>query len=58
MHYRTERGMASVRARLIIGADGALSQVARQEVVPKGPKCVFAYHEIVSAPESGAAQPG
>jgi geranylgeranyl reductase len=51
VHFRTESGMTSVRARLVIGADGALSQVARQEVAPKGPKCVFAYHEIVRAPE-------
>lgn len=51
VHFRTDDGMSSVRARLVIGADGALSQVARQEVAPKGPKCVFAYHEIVRAPE-------
>ena len=53
VHYRTAKGaLASVRARLVIGADGALSQVARQEVAAKGAKCVFAYHEIVRAPES------
>lgn len=50
VHYDTESGPASVRARLIIGADGALSQVARQEVNPKGPAYVFAYHEIVRVP--------
>ncbi len=47
VHYRTDQGSATVRARLIIGADGALSQVARQEINPKGPAYVFAYHEIV-----------
>jgi geranylgeranyl diphosphate/geranylgeranyl-bacteriochlorophyllide a reductase len=40
-----------VRARLVIGADGARSQVAKQAIpgahrVP----CVFAYHEIVETP--------
>lgn len=50
VHYRTAAGDESVRARLIVGADGALSQVARQEVDAKGPPCVFAYHEIVRAP--------
>ena len=43
----------SVRARYIIGADGALSQVARQ-CVPRADegKFVFAYHEIVKSPET------
>jgi len=50
VHFSTEAGPASVRTRLVIGADGALSQVARQEVAPKGPRCVFAYHEIVRSP--------
>ncbi|MFM8301835.1 MAG: geranylgeranyl diphosphate reductase [Gemmatimonadota bacterium] len=41
----------SVRARYIIGADGALSQVARQ-CIPRADegKFVFAYHEIVESP--------
>lgn len=46
----TER--VRVRARMVIGADGAISQVAKQEI--KGAhktKYVFAYHEIVRAPE-------
>jgi geranylgeranyl diphosphate/geranylgeranyl-bacteriochlorophyllide a reductase len=44
---------SSVRARAIIGADGALSQVARQ-CVPRSDegKFVFAYHEIIKSPES------
>jgi geranylgeranyl reductase len=53
VHYRRNEEPASVRARLVIGADGALSKVARQEVAPKGPAYVFAYHEIVRAPEAG-----
>jgi len=41
----------SVRARAIVGADGALSQVARQ-CVPRADegKFVFAYHEIIKSP--------
>ncbi|MFN5350829.1 MAG: geranylgeranyl diphosphate reductase [Polaromonas sp.] len=43
---------ARVRARCIIGADGARSEVARQTVPGAShPKCVFAYHEIVRAPQ-------
>ncbi|HEU4408968.1 MAG TPA: geranylgeranyl diphosphate reductase [Polyangiaceae bacterium] len=55
VRYRTARGEASAAARLVIGADGALSQVARQEVAPEGPPFVFAYHEIVRAPAAGAS---
>ena len=59
VHYfageeRDKSEPASVRARLVIGADGARSAVARQEI--KGAekmKFVFAYHEIVKAPEAG-----
>jgi len=41
----------AVRARLVIGADGARSAVGRQEVQgAERVKCVFAYHEIVEAP--------
>lgn len=41
--------------RLIIGADGAKSRVARAEV-PGADKVplVFAYHEIIAAPDAGA----
>ncbi len=47
---------AEVRTRLLIGADGAVSQVARQHVAgaDKMP-CVFAYHEITEAPKAGTA---
>ncbi len=46
--------LVRVRARSVIGADGARSQVARQTI--KGGdrgKCVFAYHEIIRAPSDG-----
>jgi len=47
---------ASVRARTVIGADGALSAVARQCV--RGAErmpYVFAYHEIVRSPSGASA---
>ncbi len=42
---------ATVRTRMVIGADGALSKVARQEIkrADEG-RCVFAYHEIIESP--------
>ncbi len=43
-----------VRARVVVAADGARSKLAQQEV--KGAdkvKSVFAYHEIVRAPQAG-----
>ncbi len=48
-----ERALAT---RYVIGADGARSGVARQEV-PGGDKIpyVIAYHEIIAPPEPGAA---
>jgi geranylgeranyl reductase len=40
-----------LRTRLIIGADGAVSAVARQEVrEAQKPRYVFAYHEIIRTP--------
>ena len=43
----------SVRAKFVIGADGAKSEVARQCVEgAEKTKYVFAYHEIVKAPEN------
>jgi geranylgeranyl reductase len=46
-----------VRARSVIGADGAKSKVAKQEV-PAAAKvpCVFAYHEIIESPADGAGK--
>ncbi len=48
--------MEEVRARTVIGADGANSAVARQ-CIPGGRRgrYVFAYHEIVRAPAGGSA---
>jgi geranylgeranyl reductase len=50
--------LARVRARTIIGADGAASAVARQEV-PSAARIryVYAYHEIVRSPRSDARDP-
>jgi geranylgeranyl diphosphate/geranylgeranyl-bacteriochlorophyllide a reductase len=49
--YRATDGLVRVRTRCVIGADGALSKVARQEVDAKGPPFVFAYHELVRTPD-------
>ena len=51
--YRRTRGgpLEQVRARAVIGCDGARSAVARQNL--KGAErmpCVFAYHEVVASP--------
>ena len=64
VHYRSagrrtqgasaDHDVQAVRARAIVGADGARSEVARQAGVPGAdqPKCVYAYHEIVRAPSA------
>jgi geranylgeranyl reductase len=46
-----------VRAKVLIGADGANSAVAREAGVPEAEKVryVFAYHEIVRSPRDGGA---
>ena len=51
-HQRGAGTPATVRARVVIGADGARSHVAREARVPNAErtKYVFAYHEIVRAP--------
>jgi geranylgeranyl diphosphate/geranylgeranyl-bacteriochlorophyllide a reductase len=56
VHYRPQRAprgaaLERVRARAVIGADGAISAVARQ-AVPGAQRMrhVFAYHEIVRSP--------
>jgi geranylgeranyl reductase len=54
IHYNTATNEpAQVRARCVVGADGAKSQVARQ-CVPGSDhvKYVFAYHEIVRSPKA------
>ena len=50
--------VASVRARCVIGADGAKSAVARQ-VVPGADRgrYVFAYHEIIRTPQGEGVDP-
>lgn len=46
--------MEAVDARMIVGADGALSAVARQAIPgAEHARHVFAYHEIISAPDTG-----
>ena len=55
VHYACKASgeLRSVRGRQIVGADGALSAVARQEIRGADKtKFVFAYHEIVAAPEA------
>lgn len=54
--YRDGRSgdIMRVRAKAVIGADGARSAVARQNL--KGADrvpCVFAYHEVIKSPETG-----
>jgi geranylgeranyl reductase len=50
-HTRGEGVPASVRARSVVGADGARSEVARQAVPgAERTRYVFAYHEIIRAP--------
>ncbi len=61
LHYLpagTARGSASatVRARLVVGADGARSEVAHQEIAGGDEiPYVAAYHEIVESPSEGEA---
>jgi geranylgeranyl reductase len=59
VHYAGADGETRVRARMVVGADGANSAVARVALPKvKCAKFVFAYHEIVAAPavETGAYQ--
>lgn len=53
--YHEARGdeVRKVRTRLVIGADGARSGVARENIpgAERNP-CVFAYHEVVRSPQS------
>lgn len=53
--FRRERGapIERIRARCIIGADGARSSVAKQSLPgAERVKCVFAYHEIIKSPDN------
>jgi geranylgeranyl diphosphate/geranylgeranyl-bacteriochlorophyllide a reductase len=49
-----DKTLSRVRARMIIGADGARSAVARQ-ALPEAQEmpCVFAYHEVIESPSAG-----
>jgi len=50
-HGHGDGHASTVRARAVLGADGARSAVARQAVPgAEQIECVFAYHEIVRAP--------
>jgi geranylgeranyl reductase len=52
-------GSIEVRTRLVIGADGARSKVARQEIPGGGDvRCVFAYHEIITSPPDSTTYDG
>jgi geranylgeranyl reductase len=56
VHFRTKDGDATqcVQARVVIGADGAASVVARQEIEgAHRMRYVYAYHEIVRSPVAG-----
>jgi len=55
VHFRDADGRQQVvRARAIIGADGARSAVAQQALPrERDVPCVFAYHEIVRTPPAG-----
>ncbi|MBS0240809.1 MAG: geranylgeranyl diphosphate reductase [Proteobacteria bacterium] len=48
----TAGGRRLFRTRAVIGADGAISPVARAALPEERVPCVFAYHEIVEAPAS------
>lgn len=51
-------GEYTVHARSVIGADGARSAVVRAALPKVKPSpCVFAYHEIISAPAIGPSPP-
>jgi geranylgeranyl reductase len=53
LHFHQRDGRAAtVRARCVIGADGARSELARQTVPGSGGgRFVFAYHEILRTPQ-------
>lgn len=59
VEYRGPDGQdaAPLRARLVIGADGANSAVARQEIPGGRARTVFAYHEVIRAPVAGGYDP-
>ncbi len=51
VHFTEGKTIGALYTKLIIGADGAVSAVARQEVKEaRKPHYVFAYHEIIRTP--------
>jgi len=61
LYYRPKDdpdSVRSIRTRLVLGADGARSAVAKQAIPgAEKMKCVFAYHEIIKSPEDGTPVP-
>jgi geranylgeranyl reductase len=57
VHYRGDEGEVQIRARAVIGADGAMSAVAKQ-CIPGADRIryVAAYHEIVRVPKTASDQ--
>ena len=56
IRYEDADGVShAASARIVIGADGANSAVARAALPRETTKHVFAYHEIVASPEAGSA---
>ncbi len=54
-----EGALCHVEARLVIGADGARSAVARGEIAGAGKMhCVFAYHEVIATPDASTGFDG
>ncbi len=53
VRYRDADGkLCHVEARLVIGADGARSAVAKSQIPGAGTMhCVFAYHEVIETPD-------
>jgi geranylgeranyl reductase len=59
VRYASDAGEHRIRARVVIGADGARSAVARAEI-PGATRmpCVFAYHEVIRSPEGNGFDGG
>ncbi|WMS42696.1 geranylgeranyl diphosphate reductase [Acuticoccus sp. MNP-M23] len=56
VRYRDADGTeVAIKTRLVIGADGARSAVAKQALNGSMTKSVFAYHEIIESPADGPA---
>ncbi len=52
VQYITQEGSQCIVGRVVIGADGARSEIARQAMPNyRPPPSVFAYHEIIRSPE-------